>query len=395
MIFRTLSPFLKETSKKYPVLTITGPRQSGKTTLCRTIFKKLPYVSMEDPDTRLQAQSDPRGFLSHFSQGAVLDEIQRVPEIVSYLQSIVDEPKNKKKFVLSGSQNLILSQTISQSLAGRTAIFQLLPFSMQELHSQIKTFSTDRLLLTGFYPRIYDKKLNPTQALASYFETYVERDLRGLSNIHNLSLFQKFMKLCAGRVGQILNLSALGNEVGVSAETARQWMSLLQATYIVYLLPPYYRNFNKRIVKSPKLYFYDVGLAAYLLGIISTSQMSRDPLRGALFENLVVLDILKTQIHQNRSTPLYYFRDNNGNEVDLLFDREGTLYSVEIKASQTVHSDFFRGLHTMQKITAPNRCQSQLIYGGRESRIWSGIHVRSYRHYYKTLFEFDAVAKER
>lgn len=385
MIPRDISNIVKKAAKQYPVITLTGPRQSGKTTLCRAIFRDLPYASLEDPETRLYASDDPRGFLAQHPKGAVIDEIQRVPDLVSYIQGLVDEPRSRKLFVLTGSQNLALSRTVSQSLAGRTALFTLLPFSIHELRRTVVRHSVDLLLLSGFFPRIHDKKLNPTQALAAYFETYIERDLRGLSHIHNLSLFQKFVKLSAGRVGQILNLSALGNEAGVTAETARQWMGLLQATYVVSLLQPYYRNFSKRIVKAPKLYFYDVGLASYLLGIATTAQMSRDPLRGALFENMVVMDIQKTLCNAGIFATPYYFRDNNGNEVDLLVEKNRVLHTVEIKASQTMQSDMLKGLRYLGKVAKGLLSKPQVVYGSTTSRTWMGVPIRSYRDCHNLL----------
>jgi predicted AAA+ superfamily ATPase len=283
---------------KYPVLTITGPRQAGKTTLCRDAFPDLAYVNLESPDRREFASGDPRGFLREVADGAILDEIQRAPELVSYIQEHVDEKRRNGLFVLTGSQQFRVTEAISQSLAGRTAILRLLPFTIAEAAALRTDLDADGMLYTGFYPRIYDQTLDPTQALGDYFETYVERDVRQISEIRNLSGFRTFVKLCAGRVGQLLNLQGLGNDAGVSHTTAREWISVLEASYVVFLLPPLHANVSKRLIKASKLYFYDVGLAAYLLGIENEKQIFAHPLKGALFENLIVMEALKHRYNQ-------------------------------------------------------------------------------------------------
>ena len=293
LINRTIESLLKTLAGQYPAVTITGPRQSGKTTLCRKVFPDKPYANLEAPDVRQFAQDDPRGFLAQYPQGAVLDEIQRTPDLVSYLQPLVDDDQRAGLFILTGSQQFEISQTINQSLAGRTALVKLLPFSIVEIQSSFLLPSIDSLLYHGFYPRLWDKKLDPTQALGDYYQTYIERDLRQLVTIKDLNLFQRFVQLCAGRVGQLLNISSLANDAGISHTTAANWISLLEASYIVFQLQPYYRNISKRLVKSPKLYFYDVGLATFLLGIENEKQVSRDPLRGNLFENMVIAETLK------------------------------------------------------------------------------------------------------
>ncbi|MFP4226818.1 MAG: ATP-binding protein, partial [Desulfobacterales bacterium] len=290
LIPRTIETVLQRLAGQYPVITMTGPRQSGKTTLCRTAFAYKPYVNLEAPDIRQFARDDPRGFLAQYPDGAVLDEIQRAPDLVSYIQPLVDEDQREGRFIMTGSQQFEVSDTVNQSLAGRTALVKLLPFSLEELQSAIKLPDIDSLILHGFYPRIWDKQLDPTQALGDYFETYIERDLRQLATIKDLNLFERFIRLCAGRIGQLLNLSSLANDAGVSHTTAGNWISILEASYILFLLPPYHRNISKRLVKSPKLYFYDVGLAAFLLGIENARQISRDPLRGNLFENMVIVE---------------------------------------------------------------------------------------------------------
>ena len=376
MIDRTLETTLKELSTKYPVVTVTGPRQSGKTTLCRMVFPKKDYVNLENLDIRQFAIEDPRGFLRNYPEGAILDEIQRAPDLLSYIQSIVDEAKKDGLFVLTGSQQFEVSSKINQSLAGRTALLKLLPFSIEELSGHYDISSINRMVITGFYPRIYDKKLDPTTALGDYFETYVERDLRLLVNIKDLNLFQKFVRLCAGRVGQILNLKNLANDVGISHTTARSWLTLLEASYIIFLLQPYYSNISKRLIKSPKLYFYDIGLASYLIGLESELHASRDPLRGNLFENMVVIEALKYRLHRGKRNNLCFYRDSGGNEVDMVVTMGSNLFPVEIKAGETVTNDFFKGLKTFKKTFPANTpLSSGLIYGGESIQMRSDVMV--------------------
>ena len=376
MIDRTLETTLKELSTKYPVVTVTGPRQSGKTTLCRKVFPKKDYVNLENLDIRQFAIEDPRGFLRNYPEGAILDEIQRAPDLLSYIQSIVDEAKKDGLFVLTGSQQFEVSSKINQSLAGRTALLKLLPFSIEELSGHYDISSINRMVITGFYPRNYDKKLDPTTALGDYFETYVERDLRLLVNIKDLNLFQKFVRLCAGRVGQILNLKNLANDVGISHTTARSWLTLLEASYIIFLLQPYYSNISKRLIKSPKLYFYDIGLASYLIGLESELHASRDPLRGNLFENMVVIEALKYRLHRGKRNNLCFYRDSGGNEVDMVVTMGSNLFPVEIKAGETVTNDFFKGLKTFKKTFPANTpLSSGLIYGGESIQMRSDVMV--------------------
>lgn len=377
MIQRNIKKFFLKFIRQYPVVMLTGPRQSGKTTLCREALPRKAYVSLENPDTRAFALSDPRGFLAQHPEGLIIDEAQRAPELFSYIQGIVDEKRKKKGlFVLTGSQNFQLLDKVNQSLAGRTAILKLLPFSMGEIKSTVQKMDLDELLLKGFYPRIYDEKLEPHHALSFYFETYVERDVRTLLHVKDLSSFQKFVRLCAGRVGQLLNLSSLGNEVGISHTTAREWLSLLEASYIVFLLPPYHKNYNKRITKTPKLYFYDVGLAAYLLGIENVKQMQRDPLRGHLFENLIVIEFLKNRYERAESSNLAFFRDSNHNEVDLIAPLQSGLWAVEIKSSQTVATDFFKGLNYFEELhKKEGEIKKALVYGGDQNQIRSASRI--------------------
>lgn len=375
MISRTLSSVLISLAGQYPVVTVTGPRQSGKTTLCRAAFPGKPYVNLESPDIREFARDDPRGFLASYPDGAILDEIQRVPELVSYLQPLVDELKTPGLFILTGSQQFEVMTTINQSLAGRTALLKLLPLGMEELAGAGINLPADRLLLDGFYPRIHDVGINPTQALGDYVETYVQRDIRQLITVKDLALFEKFVRLCAGRVGQLLNLQSLGNDVGVSHTTARSWLTLLEASYIVFLLQPWHTNISKRQIKSPKLYFYDVGLAAYLLGAENELHINRHPLRGNLFENLVVIEALKYRLHRGKRNNLYFWRDGKGNEVDLLIETGPDVIPVEIKAGATISGDFFKGLRTFSARLASPPKAAALVYGGLEQQQRSDVAV--------------------
>lgn len=368
MIKRHIERKLLKFVKQYPVVMLTGPRQSGKTTLCKMALPDKPYVSLESPENREYALTDPKGFLAEYPEGVIIDEAQHAPELFSYIQGIVDEKKKRGMFILTGSQNFQLLDKINQSLAGRTAILKLLPFSISEIKSIINKMDINEVLSRGFYPRIYNEKLEPRHALSFYLETYVERDVRSLLNVKNLSSFQKFVKLCAGRVGQLLNLSSLGNEAGISHTTAREWLSLLEASYIVFLLPPHFKNYNKRVTKSPKLYFCDVGLAAYLLDIESPKQMQRDPLRGNLFENLVVIEFLKKQYGESSRAGLSFFRDSNGNEVDLIIPSGRSLWAIEIKSGQTIASDFFKGLNYFSMVTQEESLKKIVVYGGTQSQ---------------------------
>ena len=368
MILRHLQKPLIRLAKQYPAVTVTGPRQSGKTTLCQTSFPHYFYSSLEDLDTREYARSDPRGFLEQ-SAKMIIDEIQQVPALVSYIQGVVDQKNKPDQFILTGSHHFKLTHIISQSLAGRTAILHLLPFSIKELEDKA---SYHRLLYRGFYPRIRDKGLNPTEALSFYINTYVQRDLRDLKEIKNLSQFERFLKLCASCAGQMLNKVQLANDTGVDSKTIDSWLSVLEASYIVFLLYPHFKNLRKRIVKRPKLYFYDVGLASFLLGIKKEPPISSHPLKGALFENLVIIEKLKQKLNKVEEPSLYYFRDNTGNEVDLLDDRGGEIVSYEIKVSKTLNRSLFKGLDFYKNLNPDNK-KSVLVYTGGES-------VRRYGH---------------
>jgi hypothetical protein len=390
MIERLITQQLQGLFTQYPVVTITGPRQSGKTTLCRATFPNLAYVNLESLDNREFATEDPRGFLHRYGDGAILDEIQRTPDLVSYLQVHVDEHRRNGLFVLTGSQQFRVSETISQSLAGRTALLRLLPFSIAEAQLLKSDLDVDTMIYTGFYPRIYDQDLNPTQALGDYFETYVERDVRQISEIRNLTSFQQFVRLCAGRVGQLLNLQSLGNDAGVSHTTARQWMSVLEASYVVFVLPPYHVNIGKRLIKSPKLYFYDVGLAAYLLGIETRRQIATHPLKGGLFENLVILEALKYRYHQGKRSNLFFYRDSNGNEVDLIYALANQLLAVEIKAGETVSRQFFTSLSKLRTLLPEQVAGEVLVYGGDAQYVRHHVRVTFPQAFVSVLEEMES-----
>jgi uncharacterized protein len=392
MIERDLAPHLLALFAQYPFVTVTGPRQSGKTTLCRATFPRLQYVNLELPDTRAFATEDPRGFLAQFDGGAILDEVQRAPDLLSYLQVLADERRGNGLFVLTGSEQFRLSEAISQSLAGRTALLRLLPLSVRELHQAAIRRSTDELLHAGGYPRIYDQGLDPRQALGDYFETYVERDVRMISDIRNLSAFQRFVGLCAGRIGQLVNLSALGADAGVSHTTAREWLTVLEASYIVFQLQPHHANIRKRLVKSPKLYFYDVGLASYLLGIENARQLVTHPLRGGLFENAVVLEALKHRFNQARRSNLSFFRDSRGLECDLLYASGDALLAIEAKSGATVASDFFAALDRVAELV-PSISAKAVVYGGRESQTRSRGSVTTLADLPALLARFDQASR--
>jgi predicted AAA+ superfamily ATPase len=367
----------------YPVVTVLGPRQSGKTTLCQMAFPDKPYVNLEQPDVREFAQQDPKAFLAQFPDGAVLDEIQNVPSLLSWIQVLTDADPRKGRFVLTGSHQLQVSAQITQSLAGRTAVLELLPLSLSELAKAndlpaVEPADVNGLMLQGGYPRIHAQSMPPEVMLSDYFATYVERDVRQLINLRHLREFGQCVRLLAGRTGQLLNQTSLGNEVGVSSNTITQWLSILEASFLVFSLAPWSVNIGKRLVKSPKIYFYDVGLACWLLGIKTVEQLQHHPLRGALFENLVVLEVLKSLRNQGLRDPLYFFRDSNGLEIDLLLDHGNGLQLVEIKASQTVSAPLFKNLRTVSTLLGDLVRSQHLIYGGAERQDRTGVEVLPY-----------------
>jgi predicted AAA+ superfamily ATPase len=368
MISRNATKALVALSRVFPVVAVTGPRQSGKTTLVKDVFKQKPYVNLEDIETREFAENDPRGFLAQFPNGAVLDEVQRVPSIFSYIQTTVDTKKDAGLFVLTGSQQFGIYQHITQSLAGRVASVILLPFAYNELkRARVAPGSLEEALLKGFYPPIYDRSLEPSVWYSNYVRTYVERDVRQMVQIRDLSSFQRFVRMCAARTGQLLNLLSLANDCGISHNTAKAWISILEASFIVYLLKPYFRNFNKRLVKTPKLYFVDPGLAAWLLGIREADQLLVHTSRGALFETFVISELLKKSYNDGIEPNLYFWRDRTGNKVDVIFDDGNTITPLEIKSGRTIAPDYFDGLMKWSRITGIKK-SGWLIYGGDKSQ---------------------------
>lgn len=380
MITRTITTELLKLANSYPVVTIIGPRQSGKTTLARQAFPDLAYYNLESLDKRELAISDPRSFLSQFSKGAILDEIQRAPQLLSYIQEMVDNTDKKGMFVLTGSHQLELHHAITQSLAGRTAILKLLPLSLVELNGANFNFSVDEYLLYGGLPGIYKNELDPTRAYRNYLQTYIERDVRMLINLKDLDLFQKFLKLCASRVGQILNVHSISNDLGISSHTISNWLSVLEASFIIFRLQPYFENFGKRLIKSPKLYFTDVGIATYLLDIENVAQIARDPLRGNLVENLVILELLKTRLNQGLDPHMYFYRDNLGHEVDVIYKKGNELVPIEIKAARTFNSEFLKGLHFVKKLVDDRCKQGFVIYTGDLEQQIGYVTLLNYLH---------------
>ena len=374
MIPRHILPVLQERARQLPVVTVTGPRQSGKTTLCRLAFPDHPYLNLERPDTREFARSDPRAFLDGLPDGAIIDEIQRVPELLSWIQVEVDTRPMPGRFILTGSHQFDLSRHVSQSLAGRTALLRLLPLSIAEL-SALGKLDTDELLFRGGYPRIHADGLDPAMALADYFETYVQRDLRELVQLRHLAEFERFVRLAAGRIGQVLNLQSLASDVGVSGHTAREWITLLEASFIVFRLPPWFANIGKRLIKSPKLYFHDVGLAAWLLGIRRPEHLPSHPLRGHLFENLAMLEVLKTYANAGERPDLHFFRDSAGNEADLVLELGHRLMLLEIKSARSLAPDAMRALDAVRRGLGERVTWSALFYDGDEAQRRSTFDV--------------------
>lgn len=363
MFPRNMAATLWSAAKEYPVVTLTGPRQAGKTTLVRAIFPEHTYCNLEHPEVRRLASEDPKQFF-HLHQGPlILDEIQRVPELLSWIQVRVDEEKSKGAYILTGSHQLRLHEAVTQSLAGRTSLLRLLPLSMAELEASGMTIDKNELLYKGCMPRIYDDELTPSTAYANYFRTYVERDVRQMMELRNQQLFETFIRLLAGRVGQLVNLSAMAGDVGVSGTTLKQWLSILEASFVIFRLPPYYRNFGKRLVKSPKIYFTEPGLAAWLLGIESASEAARDPLHGNLFENLVVVEAFKARLNAGCEPRLYFWQDSHRNEVDLVSEQQRTLVPIEIKSAMTWHRELAENIVKFQN-TVPDAKKGIVLYAG-------------------------------
>lgn len=378
-IYRTLETPLKFLATKYPVITLTGPRQSGKSTLVRHAFPQMPYVSCEDPDIRQFAAQDPRGFLATYPS-AVIDEVQKVPEIFSYIQTLVDATDLPGQYILTGSHDFLLLERISQSLAGRAAVLRLLPFSLSEIRTAATEKTWEAFVLKGFYPRMYKMNISPEHFYPSYVQTYVERDVRLIKNILDIGQFQLFLKMCAARVGQLLNLSSMANDCGISHTTAKSWIAILEASYIVFLLRPHHANFNKRLIKMPKLYFYDSGLAAYLLGIQSSEQLQTHYARGALFESFILSEIIKNMFHGGGQNRCYFWRDKNGNEIDCLIEHSGRLIPIEIKSGKTVIPDYFKGLAYYGRLAGDRADRPYLVYGGDSEQIRENAQVVPWNH---------------
>lgn len=377
-IERTASKTLARLAQSFPVIGITGPRQAGKTTLAQHHFAEKPYISLENPDQLEFARTDPRGFLAGLPDGAVLDEVQRCPTLFSYLQGIVDATKKMGQFVLTGSQQFGFRAQMTQTLAGRIGLIHLLPFSSSELPA--KPDSLDELLYKGFYPPLYERNIRPDDWYASYVQTYIERDVQQLIQVKDLNTFRTFLRLCAGRTGQLVNLSSIGNDCGVSHNTVKEWMSVLEASYIVFRLPPHFKNFSKRLTKNPKLYFYDTGLVCWLLGIRQPQQLAVNSMRGAVFENFVISELMKYQYARGEMPNLYFWRDHIGLEVDVIVDQGQKLIPIEIKAGQTITQDFFKNLNKWCDLAGDEAPQAFLIYGGDQDQNRSLVSVLSWRH---------------
>jgi len=389
MYTRDLQSEVVRLATEYPIVTITGPRQSGKTTLCQTAFPDYEYVNLEELSIREFANKDPKGFLAQYHNKVILDEIQRTPDLPSYIQTIVDKTDESGQFILTGSQRFELTNTINQSLAGRTALVTLLPLSFHELYSNKKSVRIADVLYSGFYPRIFNKNLNPTEAMAFYLATYVERDIRSLINIKNLSVFERFLKICATQIGQLMNYTTIANDCGIDLKTVQAWISVLEANYIIFQVQPHYQNFRKRLTKSSKLYFHDIGFACYLLGISNAEHVMSHPMRGLLFENFIVSEFLKNRYNHVKSNNIYFFRDHVGNEIDLILDYGNQLYSIEIKSSATFNYDFLKGLHYYKKIATDKNTKQLLVYAGDKSYEIKGVKVYSYKDIQKLFNEIN------
>lgn len=375
MIKRHIEPEFLQLLGEYPIVTILGPRQAGKTTLARQLLPDYAYINLEHPETRAFAQDDPKAFLAQYPGKVIFDEIQRLPELLSYLQVAVDNQRENGRYVLTGSHQLALREAIAQSLAGRTAILHLLPFSIAELVDNDLGFAkAEDYIYQGFLPRIYDQQQRPSTACANYYQTYVERDVRQLINLKDVAQFQKFMKLVAGRVGQLMDYSSLAGDVGVSATTIKHWLSILEASFILYKLPPYFENFGKRVIKTPKYYFIDTGLLCFLLSIENPQQVARDPLIGQLFENLVVIDVLKNFYNKGKLDNIYFFRDSNGLEADLLLQQGRQLMPIEIKSSSTYKPELLKGLKRIMELS-PQMANAHLVYSGDAMQFSNGINA--------------------
>ena len=384
MFKRDLLTEIQHAAKEYPVVTITGPRQSGKTTLARTLFKKKPYVSFENIDIRMQAQADSRSFLANYAEGAIFDEVQHVPELLSYLQNIVDDAPHKGRYVITGSQNFSLSAHIAQSLSGRVGMLTLLPLSLHELTKPPKENNPYVRIFQGGYPALHQMKMHPLDFYPSYIQTYLERDVRQIKNIEDLGRFHTFLKLCAGRVGQLVNFSSLAQDCGISHTTARHWLSVLEASYIIFFLQPFHKNFNKRMIKMPKIYFYDTGLVCTLLGLEKSSQLETHYLKGGLYENSVILELLKSRLNQGLPPHLYFWRDQTGHEVDCIAEWGGSLHAIEIKSNATFHPDFIKDIRYFCEL-AQEKTQSYVVYNGPNAHTFQNTKLVPFRDIHTKL----------
>lgn len=380
MFQRTIEPELIQMTKEYPVVTVLGPRQAGKTTLVKMAFPNKPYINMESPEIRMLAEADPNGLLARYPDGVVIDEIQRAPALLSYIQVIVDEKHQNGQFILTGSHQLDLQNHISQSLAGRTAILNLLPLSFSELAQQQKINNENELMLRGFLPRIYSESQQPTKAYRNYLQTYVERDVRQLINLKDLTTFQKFITVCASRIGQLINYEEIASEIGVSNNTIKNWLSILEASFIIVRLQPYYANIGKRLIKTPKLYFVETGLVSYLLGIESIDQMQRDRMRGHIFENMIVMELIKSRFNQGLDHHLFFYRDQQKHEVDVVYKNADRLTPIEIKSSKTFTTKFIQGIDYFSSIFPENCDRGYIIYAGIQEQQLGWRELMSYQN---------------
>lgn len=378
MIQRIGKNKLKQLASKFRVVAVVGPRQSGKTTICKATFPRKPYVSLENPDIADFAITDPNGFLRQFKNGAILDEVQKLPHLFSYIQQIVDENNKAGFFILSGSNNFLMQESISQTLAGRVAYLHLLPCSLKELKTAKLLSSYENHIFNGGYPEPLYKNIMATDWYPNYINTYVERDVRQLKNITNLVLFMKFLRLCAGRTGQILNMQSLGNDCGIDAKTVQAWLNILESSYIIYLLKPFYNNYNKRIIKAPKLYFYDTAIVCSLLGIQNKEQLKSHSSIGALFENMVIIDLLKQRLNNGSQDNLYYWRDKTGNELDVLLDTATSVTAIEIKAGATMNADYQKGLLYFKNIVNDKKVIKTIVCytGSATQKRSNGVEVK-------------------
>lgn len=381
LINRKLESEISRLIKHFPVITITGPRQSGKTTLCKEMFPEFAYVNIEDPITRAQLIADPRKFFDLYPDGLIIDEAHHYPDLFSFIQVTVDQDP-ARRFILTGSSNFSLLEKVTQSLAGRTAVLTLLPLSLHELGDRIEGVSTDTLMLNGCYPAVWSKDFPRADLYKNYYSTYLERDVRQIINIKDMNMFQTFIRLSAGRVGTEFNASGLSGEVGTTVKTITNWLSVLNASYIAYTLPPYYENIGKRLVKSPKLYFYDTGLVCYLLGIENEQQLSAHPLRGAIFENMVVNEAMKNRLNKAKDPNLYFYRDKSQKEVDLLHLTGYQLQAYEIKSGQSYHKEYYKGIDYLKDIFKERLTRSALIYDGTDEIPTEENGAYNFRHFY-------------